>query len=112
MPRIGKLNTADINVPMLCMYSGWMGYNQTQSCTVLSGLLAGFFVQYYLRNYRPRIFKDYSYLVTAGLDGASLLVLFILSFAVFGVGGAPKPFPNWWGNPADGFPDHCPAPDS
>lgn len=113
VPRIGRLNLSDINLPTLLMYSGWLGYNQTQSCVVISQLLAGFFVQYYLRNYRPRIFKDYQYLVTAAFDGASLFVLFILSFAVLGAGGLEKPFPFWWGNPntdlSGVYVDHCPG---
>lgn len=78
---------------------------------IFSQLIAGFFVQLYLRNYRPRIFKDYSYLVTGAFDGASLTVLFILSFAVFGAGGSAKPFPTWWGNNASGTYDHCPVPE-
>jgi hypothetical protein len=110
IPRVGRFSARDLNIPTILMYSGWMGYNQTQSCVVLSSLLAGFYVQYYLRNYRPRIYKEYSYLVTAALDGGSLLVIFILSFAVFGAAGPQKPFPSWWGNPAEGFPDHCPDP--
>ncbi|ORX37672.1 OPT oligopeptide transporter [Kockovaella imperatae] len=108
LPRIRDFDIRDINVPIIVMYSGWMGYNQTQTSPIISTLLAGFIVQYYLRNYRPRIFKNYSYLVTAGLDGGSLLCMFILSFAVFGAAGSQHPFPSWWGNPADGYPDHCP----
>lgn len=50
------------------------------------------------------------YLVTGAWDGASLTVLFILSFAVFGAGGPAFPFPTWWGNNAEtGFYDHCPV---
>lgn len=65
--RVGRFDLADLNLPTLCMYSGWLGYNQTQSCTVLARLLAGFYVQYYLRNYKPNIFKKYQYLVTAAV---------------------------------------------
>ncbi|WOO82729.1 Oligopeptide transporter 5 [Vanrija pseudolonga] len=112
VPRIGGISTREINLPTFFMYTGWLGYNQTQSCTVLSGVAAGFYVQYYLRNYRPRIFKDFQYLVTAGFDGASLFVVFILSFAVLGAGGPTVPFPTWWGNPNTDttFIDHCPQP--
>jgi hypothetical protein len=70
---------------------------------------AGFFVQYYLRNHKPLIFKDYSYLVTGAWDGASLTALFILSFAVFGAGGPDVPFPYWWGNNIKGSYDFCPV---
>lgn len=94
---------------MLLYFIGYIPIYQSQTCIILSQVLAGLFVQYYLRNYRPRIFKDYSYLVTSAFDGASLTVLFILSFAVFGAGGPQTPFPTWWGNNVSGNYDHCPA---
>ncbi|KAJ5403888.1 Oligopeptide transporter OPT superfamily [Penicillium cosmopolitanum] len=75
----------------------------------LTWIVSGLYVQFYLRNYRPRIFKDYSYLVTGAFDGASLTVLFILSFAVFGAGGPSRPFPSWWGNNVNGNYDWCPT---
>ena len=80
-------------MPQLLAYAGYIPYNQSQTCVLLSQIIAGFFTQFYLRNYRPRIFKDYSYLITGAWDGASLLALFILSFAVFGAAGSAKPFP-------------------
>jgi hypothetical protein len=106
-PSIRGFDLRDINLPTLTVYSGLLGFQQTQTSPVSSIIASGLFVQYYLRNYRPRIFKDYSYLVTAALDGGSLLCIFILSFAVFGAAGSPHPFPIWWGNSA-GYPDHCP----
>nr|WNZ75612.1 hypothetical protein [Trichoderma harzianum] len=99
----------DINLPQFIQYAGYIPYNQSQTCVIWSQLAAGFFTQFYLRNYRPRIFRDYSYLVTGAFDGASLTVLFILSFAVFGAGGPAVPFPSWWGNHVDGFYDFCPV---
>ncbi|KAI4844996.1 peptide transporter [Aureobasidium sp. EXF-8845] len=111
VPKIRKFSTYDLNMPQLIAYSGYIPYNQSQTCVILSQLIAGFFTQFYLRNYRPRIFKDYSYLVTGAWDGASLLALFILSFAVFGAAGSPKPFPSWWGNNVNGNYDLCPVPE-
>lgn len=96
-------------MPQLIQYAGYIPYNATQTCVIFSQVIAGFFTQFYLRNYRPRIFKDYSYLVTGAFDGASLTVLFILSFAVFGAGGPSVSFPTWWGNNADGNLDLCPV---
>jgi preprotein translocase subunit SecY len=93
VPKIRKFSLFDLNMPQLLAYAGYIPYNQSQTCVILSQLIAGFFTQFYLRNYRPRIFKDYSYLVTGAWDGASLLALFILSFAVFGAAGSAKPFP-------------------
>ncbi|CAJ0543348.1 Ff.00g005330.m01.CDS01 [Fusarium sp. VM40] len=110
-PKIKNFDVADINFPQFIQFAGYIPYNQSQTCVILSQLLSGFFVQFYLRNYRPRWFRDYSYLVTGAFDGASLTVLFILSFAVFGAGGPGHPFPTWWGNNADGNYDLCPVPE-
>ncbi|KAG9570865.1 OPT superfamily oligopeptide transporter, partial [Aureobasidium melanogenum] len=111
VPKIHKFSTYHINMPQLLLYAGYIPYNQSQTCVILSQLIAGFYTQFYLRNYKPRIFKDYSYLVTGAMDGASLLALFILSFAVFGAAGSPKPFPSWFGNNVNGNYDHCPVTD-
>ncbi|PWN34797.1 OPT superfamily oligopeptide transporter [Meira miltonrushii] len=110
-PKIGKLDLRDVNLPIIFQYSGWFAYNQTQSCIMLTTVFLGVFIQYYLRNYKLKIFKRYSYIVAAGLDGGTLLTIFILSFAVFGTAGPAKPFPTWAGNPAD-YPDRCPDPSS
>ncbi|KAI7774121.1 hypothetical protein LA080_009259 [Diaporthe eres] len=109
VPKIKGFSTSELNLPQFIQYAGYIPYNASQTCVIFSQVIAGFFTQFYLRNYRPRIFRDYSYLVTGAFDGASLAVLFILSFAVFGAGGPSKPFPTWWGNNADGYYDLCPS---
>ncbi|CEJ91182.1 hypothetical protein VHEMI06910 [[Torrubiella] hemipterigena] len=113
VPKIRNFKIADINTAQLLQYAGFIPYNQSQTCVIFSQIIAGFYVQFYLRNYRPRIFKDYSYLVTAAWDGAALTTLFILSFSVFGAGGNSSPFPVWWGNwggdSGPGNYDHCPV---
>jgi hypothetical protein len=109
VPNIRGFSTYDINMPQFIQYAGYIPYNASQTCVLLSQVLAGFFTQFYLRNYRPRIFKDYSYLITGAFDGASLTALFILSFAVFGAGGRSVPFPQWWGNNVNGYYDFCPV---
>ncbi|OQE43112.1 hypothetical protein PENCOP_c003G05068 [Penicillium coprophilum] len=109
VPKIGKFDTSEINLPQFIQYAGYIPYNQSQTCVLFTWIIGGFYVQYYLRNYKPRIFKDYSYLIAGAFDGASLTVLFILSFAVFGAGGVSHAFPTWWGNNADGHYDWCPA---
>lgn len=108
-PKVGSFSIGEINFPQFIQYAGYIPYNASQTCVIFSQVIAGFFVQFYLRNYRPRIFKDYSYLVTGAWDGASLTVLFILSFAVFGAGGKAVPFPSWWGNNINGNYDFCPV---
>jgi hypothetical protein len=109
VPKIGKFDTSEINLPQFIQYAGYIPYNQSQTCVLFTWITAGFYVQYYLRNYRPRIFRDYSYLITGAFDGASLTVLFILSFAVFGAAGVSHPFPSWWGNNENGHYDWCPV---
>ncbi|KAF3046926.1 hypothetical protein E8E12_007932 [Didymella heteroderae] len=111
VPRIGKFSLNEINFPQFIQYAGYIPYNQSQTCVILSWTIVGFYTQFYLRNYRPRIFKDYSYLIAGAFDGASLTCLFILSFAVFGAGGPAIPFPQWWGNNVAGNYDHCPVPE-
>jgi hypothetical protein len=109
VPKIGRFDVSEVNMAQFIQYAGYIPYNQSQTCVIFSWIITGFFVQYYLRNYHPRIFKDYSYLVTGAFDGASLTVLFILSFAVFGAGGPSHPFPAWWGNNENGNYDWCPV---
>ncbi|PWN54029.1 OPT superfamily oligopeptide transporter [Violaceomyces palustris] len=105
VPRLGPLSTDKINLPIIFMYSGWLASGQ--SCIILSQILVGVFSQWFLRTRYPKLFKEYNYIIGAALDGGSLLVMFILSFAVFGAAGDQHAFPTWWGNP-EGYPDHCP----
>lgn len=108
-PKIKGLSVADWNFPQFIQYAGYIPYNSPQTCTLANQIVAGFLVQYYIRNYHPRIFRDYMYLVTGAFDGAAFTVVFILSFAVFGAGGKTVPFPAWWGNNVNGNYDFCPV---
>ncbi|KAI0070550.1 OPT oligopeptide transporter [Panus rudis PR-1116 ss-1] len=96
---------AYINTPILMLYIGWLPYSvngQWWSCVII-----GFASQWWARKYRPRWFKSRNYLLSAALDGGSQVILFILSFAVFGASGSAVDFPNWWGNPANLSVDRC-----
>jgi len=108
VPKVYGFALDEINFPQFIQYAGYIPYNASQTCVLLSQIITGFFTQLYLRNYRPRIFKNYMYLVTGAWDGASLTALFILSFAVFGAGGPAVGFPSWWGNNLKGNYDFCP----
>ncbi|KAF8277921.1 hypothetical protein DL93DRAFT_2234749 [Clavulina sp. PMI_390] len=44
---------------------------------------------------------------TGAMDGGAQVLVFILSFAVYGASGTSHPFPDWWGNPWNGNVDHC-----
>ncbi|KDR80229.1 hypothetical protein GALMADRAFT_1186070 [Galerina marginata CBS 339.88] len=94
-----------INVPVITLYIGWLPYSvngQWWSCLVI-----GVFSQWWLRTRRPRWFVKYNYLMSAALDGGSQVILFLLSFAVFGASGNSVAFPTWWGNPATLSVDRC-----
>ncbi|KAF2400856.1 OPT superfamily oligopeptide transporter [Trichodelitschia bisporula] len=58
----------------------------------------GFFCQFYLRRYRPNWFIKYNYILSAGMDGGSSLINFLLTFSVFGGAGKAVKFPSYWGN--------------
>ncbi|KAM3562964.1 hypothetical protein MY1884_001509 [Beauveria asiatica] len=111
VPKVYGFSLNSINLPQLLQYAGFVPYNQSQTCIILSGIIAGLFTQFYLRNYHQRVFKNYSYLITSAWDGGSLTCLFILSFAVFGAAGRSVPFPQWWGNNVKGNLDLCPVPE-
>jgi hypothetical protein len=53
----------------------------------------GFFAQWYLRRKRPDLFVKYNYITSAALDGGTQVMVFILTFAVFGGSGKARPFP-------------------
>ncbi|KAI0842029.1 OPT peptide transporter Mtd1 [Hypoxylon sp. FL0890] len=99
-----RLKDWPINTPIIVLYAGMNYYGNTS--WMWSSIAVGVFSQVWLRRWKPNIYNKYNYLIGAALDGGSQLVIFILSFAVFGAGGTPHPFPTWWGNPS-GNPDHC-----
>jgi len=102
--RLAKLMQY-LDLPIILLYIGWLPYSvngQWWSCVVI-----GFASQWWARSRRPRWFKKYNYLTSAALDGGSQVILFILSFAVFGASGKGVPFPYWWGNAADKSVDRC-----
>ncbi|KZF24856.1 peptide transporter MTD1 [Xylona heveae TC161] len=100
-PRIQKW---PLNTTIIISYAGLQYYGNTS--WIWSSIAVGVFSQFWLRRRIPRIYNKYNYLIGAALDGGSQIVIFILSFAVFGASGKEHPFPTWWGNP-NGNPDHC-----
>lgn len=100
-PALKKL---PLNTAIIASYAGVNYYGNTS--WVWSSIAVGVFSQFWLRRRVPEIYNKYNYLIGAALDGGSQIVVFILSFAVFGASGKDVPFPTWWGNPA-GNPDHC-----
>ncbi|KAL4079664.1 OPT oligopeptide transporter protein-domain-containing protein [Scleroderma citrinum] len=104
-PRIGPVKVDSVILPFIYMYSAWMSSGVTS--TITSTVLVGIISQYWLRSYHPGWFRKYNYILGGALDGGAQVMIFILSFAVFGASGTPKPFPSWAGNPAQGNVDYC-----
>ncbi|KAJ5751908.1 hypothetical protein N7520_008825 [Penicillium odoratum] len=99
-----RMRNWPINTPMIALYAGVNYYGNTS--WVWSSIAVGVFSQFWLRRRMPRIYNKYNYLIGAAMDGGSQIVIFILSFAVFGASGASHPFPTWWGNPSTNA-DYC-----
>ena len=60
---------------------------------VTSSIIVGLVSQLWLRNYHPGWYRKYNYILGGALDGGTEVMIFILSYAVFGASGVPKPFP-------------------
>ncbi|EME47911.1 hypothetical protein DOTSEDRAFT_146951 [Dothistroma septosporum NZE10] len=93
-----------LNTTIIVSSAGQYYYGNTSF--IWSTIAVGVFSQVWLRRRRPNIYNKYNYLIGAALDGGSQIVVFVLSFAVFGASGKSHPFPTWWGSPS-GNPDHC-----
>ncbi|KAI8974273.1 OPT oligopeptide transporter protein-domain-containing protein [Trametes punicea] len=84
-----RMRTESIILPIIYQYAQWM--SSGTNSPVMSGIIVGL----------------YNFILGGALDGGAQVMIFILSFAVFGASGTPKPFPAWWGNPAQGNVDYC-----
>ncbi|TFY56328.1 hypothetical protein EVG20_g8969 [Dentipellis fragilis] len=80
-------------MPIITQYSAWLtvGINTSITFSVLIGL----FSQYYVRKRWPRWFTKYNYIVSGAIDGGTQVMIFLLSFAVFGAAGVAHDFPTW-----------------
>lgn len=101
-PKVG-FNNVIIPISVCTIGAPAIGINSP--CT--SQFIIAIFSQWYLRIYHPKIFKDYNYVVAAGLTGGTQVMVFLLSFAVDGASGVVHNFPNWWGNNVGGNMDRC-----
>ncbi|CAK5277553.1 unnamed protein product [Mycena citricolor] len=94
-----------LNPTIITLYIGYLPYSVNGQWT--SCMIIGTWSQWYMRTRRPKWFAKYNYILSAALDGGSQVIIFILSFAVFGASGTAVAFPNWWGNPATLSADRC-----
>ncbi|KAJ8693416.1 hypothetical protein PTI98_008409 [Pleurotus ostreatus] len=104
-PQIGPVKVESVLLPLIYMYSSWMsaGVNST----VTSGIIIGLLSQLWLRKWHPGWYKKYNYILGGAMTGGAQVMIFILSFVVFGASGVERKFPHWAGNPARGNPDYC-----
>ncbi|KAH8115217.1 OPT oligopeptide transporter protein-domain-containing protein [Phellopilus nigrolimitatus] len=91
--------------PVICYYIGWLCVGINSSIT--SYFAVAWASQWYLRTRCPRWFAKYNYILGAALDGGTQVMVFILSFAVFGAAGSTHLFPQWWGANQAGNYDRC-----
>lgn len=80
-----------IVLPVIYQYAQWLttGVNSVITSTILVGVIS----QVWLRRHHPQWFRKYVYIIGGALDGGTQVVVFILSFAVFGASGIQRPFP-------------------
>ncbi|KAI5251481.1 OPT superfamily oligopeptide transporter [Aureobasidium subglaciale] len=86
-----------MNLSIILWYMGLLCVGINASITM--SFIIGFFSQWYLRRRYPELFVKYNYIASAALDGGTQVLVFILTFAVFGGNGKSRPFPTWAGNP-------------
>lgn len=104
-PTIGPVKVDSIILPIIYACSAVM--SSGTNSTITSSIIVGLVSQFWLRKYHPGWFRKYNYVLGGALDGGAQVMIFILSFAVFGASGVPRPFPAWAGNPAKGNVDYC-----
>lgn len=85
-----------INTAIIANYIGLL--NVGVNSVTMAWFMVGWFSQFYLRKYRPNWFIKYNYILSAAMDGGTQVIVFILSFAVFGGAGKEVKFPPYWGN--------------
>jgi len=100
-----KLRTDYLYTPVICYYIGWLCVGINSS--ILSYFVIAWVSQWWLRTRYPVWFVKYNYVLAAALDGGTQVMVFILSFAVFGAAGNSHLFPQWWGANQNGNYDRC-----
>lgn len=100
-----KMRFDYINTFLISNWLGWLSVGINSS--LLPYFTFGFFSQGYLRKKRAALFAKYNLIVTAAIGGGVQIIVFILTFAVFGGSGVAHQFPQWWGNNLNGNVDRC-----
>jgi len=100
-----RLQANYLYTPVICYFIGWLCVGINSS--IFSYFSIAWVSQWWLRTRYPRWFTKYNYILAAALDGGTQVMVFILSFAVFGASGNSHLFPKWWGANQDGNYDRC-----
>ncbi|KAF8169760.1 OPT oligopeptide transporter protein-domain-containing protein [Pholiota molesta] len=100
-----KLRTDYLYTPLICYYIGWLCVGINSS--IFSYFTVAYLSQWWIRTRYPGWFTKYNYVLAAALDGGTQVMVFILSFAVFGAAGNSHLFPQWWGANQNGNYDRC-----
>ncbi|VDB91635.1 unnamed protein product [Peniophora sp. CBMAI 1063] len=103
--RLGPVHINDIILPIIWTSSAYTYAGVTSIYTTIT--LVGILTQMVWRVRYPASYRKYNYVLGGALDGGAQVMIFILSFAVFGAAGTQRPFPSWAGNPAKGNADYC-----
>jgi len=77
------------NIPIIVVHIGMLAGGINSSA--LSFFILAFWSQFWLRKYRPQWFLKYNYVLAAGLDGGTQVVVFLLTFVVLGEFSLPVP---------------------
>lgn len=93
-PHLGLNN---INTAIIIFYMSWLSAGINSS--VMSFFVIGFISQIYIRKKYPVVFVKYNYLVSAALDGGTSVIVFIMSFALFGAAGVSHNFRECYAKP-------------
>jgi hypothetical protein len=73
------------NTSIIAYYIGFLCVGINSS--LLSYFSVAFFSQFYMRRYHPSWFVKYNYILSAAMDGGTQVLVFILTFSVFGGSG-------------------------
>ncbi|KAI5833165.1 peptide transporter MTD1 [Schizophyllum commune Tattone D] len=104
-PVIKGVKVESVILPIIFNYAQTMSKGITSY--VSTGICIGLVSQLWLRQYHPVWYRKYNFILGGAFDGGAQVMIFILSFAVFGASGTERPFPTWAGNPAQGNIDYC-----
>ncbi|KAF7732471.1 hypothetical protein EC973_003216 [Apophysomyces ossiformis] len=95
--KFPKAGFDKINIPVIL--TGFCLLPGASSCYFTMCFILAMLSQYYLKRYHRAWFIKHNYLISAALDSATSILVFILAMAVQGgANGQVYPFPTWAGN--------------